>query len=133
MKVSVSTHCYLMAAADSYVKMRYIAKQGYWHVDDERSEVIEFSGLEYDGEILLEGRFYFKTDFLLGDAIWPKRDEFLKWGACIFRRAKTTLSYSKGLDVYVGADAEVWRTKGGRFAWMWIAGREPHFAVEREW
>jgi hypothetical protein len=78
-KTAVSAYCYLTAATGADVKMQYIANQGYWLVHEEQSEVIEFSGLEYDGEILLEGRFYFKTDFLLGDAIWPKRDEFLGW------------------------------------------------------
>jgi hypothetical protein len=115
-KASVSTHCYLMAAADADVKMRYIAKQGYWHVDDERSEVIEFSGLEFDGDVLMVGRFYFKKDFLLGDTIWPKRDGFLDWGDRVFRRAKQSLSYSKALNAYVGRDAAAWRMKGGRFA-----------------
>jgi hypothetical protein len=131
-KTAVSAYCYLTAATGADVKMKYIANQGYWLVHEERSEVIQFSGLEFDGEILLEGRFYFQTDFLQGDAIWAKSDEFLKWAACIFRRAKATLSYSKGLDAYVGADAEIWRTKGGQFAWMWIAGKEPSFAVKRE-
>jgi hypothetical protein len=120
-----------MAAGGADVRMSYIAKQGYWLVDDERSEVIQFSGIEYDGEVLIEGRFYFKNDFLLGDAIRPKRDEFLEWADRVFRRAKQSLSYSKALGVYVGRDAVAWRTTSGRFAWMWVAGREPQWAVER--
>ena len=131
-KAHVITNCYLMAGTGANVKMRYIAKQGYWLVDDERSEVIEFSGLEYDDEILIEGRFYFKADFLLDGAIWPKRDEFLKWGDSVFRRTKRVLEYSKGLDAYIGNDAKAWRASGGRFAWMRFSGQEPRWAVERE-
>ena len=115
-KARFSTYCYLVAAVDADVKMRYVAKQGYWLVHEELSEVIEFSGLECDDEVLLAGRFYFHTDFLLDNAIWPKRDRFLKWADRIFRRAKRTIPYSKALDAYVGNDAEAWRLKGGRFA-----------------
>jgi hypothetical protein len=131
-KTRLSAYCYITAATDANVKLRYIAQQGYWLVHEERSEVIQFHGLEYDGEIMLVGRFYFQNDFLLGDAIWPKRDQFHRWADRIFRRAKATLAYSKGLDAYIGPDAEAWRAHGGRFAWMWISGQEPRFAVERE-
>jgi hypothetical protein len=117
-RASVSTYCYLAAATGAEMKMKYFPKQGSWLVDDERSEVIEFSGLEYDGEILLQGRFYFKPNFLLDNAIWPKRDEFLQWAGRIFRRSKRILQYDKGLDSYVGEHANAWRAKGGRFAWM---------------
>jgi hypothetical protein len=127
-KTTVSAYCYLTAATGAEMKMRYIAKQGYWLVHEERSEVIQFSGLEYDGEVLVQGRLYFRTDFLLDDAIWPKRDQFLRWADRIFRRAKSTLAYSKVLDAYIGPDADAWRTRGGRFAWMYIRGREPQWA-----
>ena len=83
-KKTVGVNSYLAAATGADVKMRYIGKQGYWLVDQEFSDVIEFEGCEYDGEILLAGRFYFKTDFLLKDEIWPKREEFLKWADRLF-------------------------------------------------
>jgi hypothetical protein len=131
-KTTVGAHCYLTAATGADVKMQYIANQVHWLVHEEQSEVIQFSGLEYDGEMLVQGRFYFQTDFFLDDAIWPKRDPFLRWADRIFRRAKATLAYSRGLDAYIGPDAEVWKMRGGRFAWMRIHGREPQWAVEQE-
>jgi hypothetical protein len=125
-----STYCYLVAAVGADVKTRYIAEQGYWLVQEELSEVIEFSGFEYDDEVLLAGRFYFHTDFLLGNDIWPKRDRFLKWADRVFRRAKRTIPYSKALDAYVGNDAEARKLKGGRFAWMRVRDQEPQWADE---
>jgi hypothetical protein len=130
-KKTVGVNCYLAAATGADVKMHYIAKQEYWLVHEERSEVIEFHGNDWDGEILEAGRFYVKTDSLLKDAIWPKREEFLKWADRIFRRAKTRLIYSKGLDAYIGPDARDWRSSSGRFAWIRASGREPVWAVER--
>lgn len=131
-KIAVSAYCYLAAATGADVKMRYIAKQGYWLVDEEGSEVIQFSGLDCDGEVLIQGRFYFRSDFLFEDTIWPRRREFLEWADRVFHRAKQSLSYSKALDAYVGRDAEVWRMNGGRFAWMRLSGREPQWVMERE-
>jgi hypothetical protein len=84
-------------------------------VKEEPSELIEFSGCDYDGETLLIGRFYFHTNFLLGGTIWPKRDVFIKSAGSIFRAAKKKLSYSETLDAYVGPHAEEWRKNGGRF------------------
>jgi len=78
--------------------------------------VIQFSGCHYDGEVLLIGRFYFQTDFLVGDTIWHKRPEFLDWGDEVFRLTKRTMHWSKGLLAYVGEDAMRLRQSGGRFA-----------------
>jgi hypothetical protein len=131
-KVTVSANCYLMPPANADIKLRYIGTQGYWLVDEQFSDVIEFCGSQYDGEILVAGRFYFSTNFLLNDAIWSKRREFLNWTDRIFRRTKTTLTYSKGLDAYIALDAQAWRANGGQFAWMRLPDREPQWAVERE-
>lgn len=131
-KKTIGVNCYLAAAIDADVKMQYIAKQQHWLVHEERSEVIQFSGNDWDGEILEAGRFYLTTDFLLNDAIWPKREKFLKWADRIFRRAKRTLMYSNGLDAYVGKNAQAWRASTGRFAWMRIPGKEPQWAIEKE-
>jgi hypothetical protein len=131
-KTILSANCYITASIGADVKMHYIAKQGYWLVHEERSEVIQFLGLEYDSETLIAGRLYFQNDFLLNGSIWPKRDEFLKWADRIFRRTKRVLQYSRALDAYVGNDANAWRINGGRFAWVQIAGLEPQWAIERD-
>ena len=56
------------------------------------SEVIEFRGCEFDGSVLVRGRFYFQNDFLLDGMIAPKRTEFLTWADRVFRLAKKSLS-----------------------------------------
>lgn len=113
---SVSAHCYLIQDG-AELRSNYIEKQGYWFVHEDQSEVIQFTGFEFDGTVLVEGRFYFQSDVLLGDAIWPKRDEFLRWANRIFRCAKRHLSYRRGLDSYVGEAASAWKEDGGLFAW----------------
>jgi hypothetical protein len=112
---SVSVWCCLTAPSNADVRMRFITSQSHWIVED-RSEVIEFSGCDYDGSVLLIGRFYFQSDMLIGDTIWPKRAEFLKWTDSVFQTAKKLLHYSKGLEAYIGEDARKWRENGGRFA-----------------
>jgi hypothetical protein len=99
-------------SADARIVMRYRPKQQQWGVATE-SEVIEFSGCDYDGATLRIGRFYFQTDQLIGDSIWKKRDEFLKWGDRVFRRTKRLLEYSNALDAYFGEDAAAWQRAGG--------------------
>jgi hypothetical protein len=107
--------------------MRFIAEQNYWIIDTD-SEVIEFSGCDFDGDgVLVSGRFYFQNDVLIGDGIWSKRSEFLKWASRVFRVAKGTMRYSKPLEAYVGKDAELWWRNGGKFAAAVWPGREPAF------
>lgn len=86
-----------------------------WLVQIE-SEAIEFSGCDFDGELLLIGRFYFQTDLLIGDAIWPKRPEFLKWGDRVFGFVKRRLTYSPSMMAYLGPAAAKWWKEGGQFA-----------------
>jgi len=109
--------------------MKFIAKQNHWIIDTD-SEVIEFSGCDFDGNVLLIGRFYFQNDVLIGDGIWSKRAEFLRWAGQIFRVTKETMRYSTPLEAYVGKDAEQWWRNGGKFtAAMW-PGRQPVFEEE---
>jgi len=110
--------------------MKFIAQQNYWIIDTD-SEVIEFSGCDFDGDgILIIGRFYFQNDVLIGDGIWSKRTEFLHWTSRVFLVAKETLRYSKPLEAYVGRDAERWWRNGGKFAAAIWPGREPVFEKE---
>jgi hypothetical protein len=107
--------CFIAPAGEIKVQTRYISEQHYWSVDGNYSELIEFSGCDYNGGRLVIGRFYFHTEFLLGNTIWPKEKTFLKWADQIFRAAKKSLTYSKASDVYVGADAAKWKENGGVF------------------
>lgn len=123
---SVSARCYLVPN-DADLRFSYYPKQNIWHIQDS-SEVIEFSGCDCDGSILLIGRFYFQNDMLLDDTIWPKRQEFTDWADRVFRTAKRLLRRSKTLDAYIGKDADQFRQNGGRFASFMKADGEPIYA-----
>lgn len=112
---STYVHCYLVPSSGAEIKLSYIPKRQLWSVN-ESSEAVEFSGCDYHGDVLEIGRFYFQTDMLIGDAIWPKRPEFLNWGDQLFRTTKRLLHRDKAMDAYVGEDALRWRQRGGRFA-----------------
>ena len=77
--------------------------------------MIDFSGCDFDGSVLVRGRFYCQTDYLKGQEIAKKRPEFLQWVERVFRVAKGSLHRSKELDAYVGSDAMAWEKAGGRF------------------
>jgi hypothetical protein len=98
----VSVRCYLAAGRSADIKMYYIPKQSYWIVHSDELEGIEFAGCDYDGKVLLEGRFYFRNDILIGDTIWPKRREFIDWAEKVFRITKKRLRWSRELHAYVG-------------------------------
>jgi len=110
----VRADCYL-SLSGAEIKMKFIRSRSLWIVDTE-SEVIEFRGCEFDGKVLVRGRFYFQTDILMHGLILPKRKDFLIWADKVFRLAKKSLVRSKALDAYVGECAQKWRQKGGRFA-----------------
>jgi hypothetical protein len=113
-KKSLYANCYLTPPGEAEIKMQHLPKQGEWAVS-ESSEVIEFSGCDYDGRSLRIGRFYFQTDQLIDDAIWPKRDAFLQWADSVLQTTKKLLERSKTLNAYVGKDAAAWEREGGRF------------------
>jgi hypothetical protein len=99
---------------EAEIKMEHLTKQGQWAVSVS-SEVVEFSGCDYDGKTLNVGRFYFQNDQLIGDALWPKRDEFLQWADRLLQTTKELLERSKMLNAYLGKDAAAWEQKAGRF------------------
>ena len=107
-------NCYLAPPTEAEIKMHHLTKQAQWAVS-ESSEVVEFSGCDYDGNTLHVGRLYFQNDQILGDAIWPKRDEFLHWADRLLQTTKKLLERSKTLNAYVGKDAAEWERSGGRF------------------
>jgi len=110
-----SVHCYLAARSEADLQMWFAGKRGEW-ILDEKSEVIQFSGCDFDGTTLAEGRFYFQTDQLSRDAIVPKRREFLTWADRVFRRAKKDLHRSNTLDAYLGPSTVAWWKSGGSLA-----------------
>jgi len=115
--------CYIVPS-EANIKMRFAAQNSRWVIEG-ASELIEFSGCEFDGGVLVRGRLYFQPDFLAKGAIFRKRAEFLSWADQVFRVAKRSLHRSKTLDAYVGEHAERWRQGGGRFAWMVTPERGP--------
>jgi hypothetical protein len=121
-----SVRCLLTPPSGAEIKSRYMTKRKLWSVDIQ-SEVIEFSDCDFDGSVLLIGRFYFQTDFLLDQTIWRKRPEFLDWADKVFRTTKRMLHWSKKLDAYVGKDAARWRQDGGRFVSLKIRDGKPVF------
>jgi hypothetical protein len=126
----VSVRCYLVPDCSADIKMYYIPKQSHWIVHSEDVEGIEFSGCDYDGKTLLEGRFYFRNDMLIGDTIWPKRREFLDWADKVFRITKKQLRWSKELDAYIGKGAENFMQNGGKFATRIRPDGEPAYVDE---
>jgi hypothetical protein len=120
---AVRVNCYI-APKDAKIKMHFIPSFSYWGVQAD-SEVIEFEGCEFDGNVLVRGRLYLQDDFLAGDMIAPKSREFLAWADKVFRLAKKSLKRLTILDAYIGEHAEKWRRQGGRFAWMVTPDRGP--------
>jgi hypothetical protein len=123
-KGSVRVDCYLVQPEAADIRLRFVPGRSRWHVDVE-SEVVEFSGCEFDKTVLLRGRLYFQKDFLVGDNIVPKRREFLRWADQVFRLTRQSLYRSKVLDAYLGEAAKEWAQQGGRFAWTATPERGP--------
>ena len=107
-------NCYLATPTVSGINMDYLPTRREWAILPS-SEAIEFSGCDFDGSTLWIGRLYFQTDQLIGDAIWPKRGEFLQWADRVIQTARRHLERSKSLDAYLGKDAAAWEQNGGRF------------------
>jgi hypothetical protein len=125
---TVRADCYL-ARNGAEIRMKFIRNLSRWNIDTD-PEVIEFSGCEFDGQVLVRGRLYFHNDLHIDDTLAPKRKGFLDWADKVFRLTKKSLTRSKTLDAYLGENAEKWRQKGGRFAWTANSKRGPIYAVE---
>jgi hypothetical protein len=123
---TVRADCYIVPSQNQDIKMKFIPTLSFWDVQID-SEAIEFEGCEFDGSVLLRGRFYFQTDRLVDGLILPKRTEFLSWADNVFRTAKKSLQRSTLFDAYVGEHAERWRQEGGRFAWTATHSQGPVF------
>jgi len=126
---AVSVWCGLTAASGADIRMKFYPTQSHWIVTD-ASEVIEFSGCEYDGNTLAIGRFYYQNDMLIDGTIWPKRKEFIEWADRVFRTTKKLLHRSKALDAYIGEGAAKWRLNGGQFVSGFRQAGEPVHAVD---
>ncbi len=110
-----SVNCYLTTPENAALKTWYADKRGEWLMDSD-SEIIEFSGCYFDGSVLQSGRFYYQTNFVIGNEFRDKSPSFLKWAEQVFSRTKKDLTYSPKMMAYVGEDAMRWRKDGGRFA-----------------
>jgi hypothetical protein len=112
---TTSAYCCLVQNGLVEIKLEHSPTRSLWHVTED-SEVITLSGGDFDGKILARGRFYCRTDMLVGNAIVRKRLEFLEWVESVFRAAKKGPQWSRELDAYVGQAASAWELEGGRFA-----------------
>jgi len=121
-----SIRCNLMQASGAQLQMNFYKNPDRW-IPDESAEVIESSGCDFNGALLLIGRFYVQTDKLVGNEILDKRPEFTKWADTVFRKAKKLLHYNSELAAYVGNDAANFRKQGGRFVHWVKANGEPAF------
>jgi hypothetical protein len=97
------------------VRTWYAEKRKEWLIDSD-SEVIEFSGCYFQGSVLQIGRFYYQTNFVVGNEFRDKSSAFVRWAEQVFRATKKDLTYSPKMMAYVGEDAMRWRKDGGRFA-----------------
>lgn len=108
-------NCYLTSSDSPDIRMWYMPKRQLWAIDDDRSEVIEFSGCEFSGTVLNVGRFYYLSDMLVNMSMWPKRPEFVSWAEKVFKTTKKILNYSPNLLAYIGEHAAKWKREGGVF------------------
>jgi hypothetical protein len=127
---STSVRCCLVESGLADLKFKYYAELSAWHITDE-SEFISVSGCDFDGKVLVRGRFYCQTDMLRGNEIVSKRSEFVGWADRVFRLAKRSLKWSRELDAYVGPEACSWEKSGGRFASFAFPGQRIVFASRR--
>jgi hypothetical protein len=128
---STSVACCLVQNGLAEIKLKHYPRQSIWHVTDD-SEVIQLSGCDFDGKVLVRGRFYCQTDMLVGNEIVPKKFEFVQWAESVFRLAKRVLQRSRTFDAYIGPDASAWESEGGRFASLALPGQRIVFAAPKE-
>lgn len=121
---------FLSSGSGNGIPMRYSERQANWHIDFERSEVIELSTCDYGDGMLREGRFYYQKDMLSSSngEILPKSDDFIAWAEQIFRTAKKLLRYSPKLAAYVGQEADIWRRQGGKLITGFRPDKTPIYA-----
>ena len=110
-----SVYCYFTMAHGAAVKVWYAGKREEWLVDDD-SDVIQFSGCDFEGSVLQIGRFYYQTNFVVGNEFRDKSSAFIAWAEQVSRATKKQLVYSPKMMAYAGEDAARWRRDGGRFA-----------------
>lgn len=115
---ATSIFCYL-APSNGRIITNYYPTLHLW-LTQTSSEAIEFSGCDFDGKTLLNGRLYFQTDDLVDGKIVKKSPEFLQWADRVFRYTKKVLKRDRELmaplGAYVGKDAILFRESGGKFA-----------------
>lgn len=98
------------------VKMKFIAKQNYWLVDELCSAVIEFSRCYFDGVIMRRGRLYYQAGYYDENDNWKdKPEDFKLWADKKLSWIKKNYQKEKGVEFYVGSHAKEWKASGGKF------------------
>jgi hypothetical protein len=105
---------YLVRRDDlSAVRTQEVAAQGYWHVDELRSPVVEADRCYYDGKILRRGRLYYVNGYYGAQDQWiEKPEEFKAWAKRLFAVARKTLTFDKKLLAHIGPEAAELRLRG---------------------
>lgn len=124
---SKSIDCCLIPNGLAEIRFEHYKDQALWHVSED-SESISASGCDFDGKILVRGRFYCRTDVLKVGEIVRKSPEFIRWAESVFRLLKRNLQWSRELGTYVAADALAWERQGGRFASLVLPGHKIIYA-----
>ncbi|MEZ4297826.1 MAG: hypothetical protein R3B70_22915 [Polyangiaceae bacterium] len=108
-------HYYLVREGDfDKVVTEYVPTQGYWSIEELFSPVVELSSCFFDGNILRQGRVYYKDGFYGPDGLWVDKPEpFRTWAKAVLRHTKKLLK-KHGRD-YIGKDALRWvEEEGGK-------------------
>jgi hypothetical protein len=107
---------YLIRSEDlASVKLREVATQGYWVVEDLTSPVVELNRCYYDGKILRRGRLYY-TDGYFEQSGWiEKSPEFIGWAKRIFAAARKSFKFDRELLSYIGPEAKELLSHGVQF------------------
>jgi hypothetical protein len=85
----------------------FLSQQGYYVIDESRSEVIEFSRTVQEGSVLRPGRLWVEFKFLdeTGIKLLPKGAEFKNWYESLARWIRRNYSREVDPDYYVAPDA----------------------------
>ena len=96
------------------VSTRFIKTQGYWHIEETRSPVIEFTPCLFTGSGLTRGRAYFASDLRFRPEL-PSPD-FVRWGDRVLNRIRKRLTRWPEFAapwLYFGAEALQWIQDSG--------------------
>lgn len=91
------------ASIESKLVVEFIATKGKHHLDETRSEVLQFDrSFLFPDETLREGRLWYEHQTTQGRS---KRKAFLTWAEAVFRYVRKNFHRDKERLSYIGPDA----------------------------